>query len=286
MTKLKCVQDALLYIEENLKSKITLEDIADAANYSQWYFHRLFRAVTGFCVNDYLRRRRLSEASHELLYTSRPIRKIAMDYMFESQEAFTRSFGRVCGLTPGRFRKELAPLLGFPALSLDKTYKNILKGVKTMKPRFEQLEAFHVVGVHHRANPNETLHKLWGDFMQRAHEIKHVADPGKAWQVCKYEGSDPDAEIYTFIAGMEVSEPVDIPEGMIAHTVKAAEYAVFEHHGLMDTMHKSYQYIMGVWLPESGYVMAEADSLELYDHRFKVESEDSIFEIWIPVRKA
>jgi predicted transcriptional regulator YdeE len=35
-----------------------------------------------------------------------------------------------------------------------------------------------------------------------------------------------------------------------------------------------------------GYVMAESDSLEIYDERFKVEQPDSVLEIWIPVKKA
>jgi len=275
-----------VYIEENLKRKISLEDIADAANLSQWYFHRLFRIMTGYCVSDYLRRRRICEASHELLYGSKPILQLAGEYQFESQEAFTRSFGSITGISPGRFRKLLPPILRFPALSLDNSYNHLKKGAKMLNPRIETMAAFTVVGVHCTSTPSETLHKLWGDFMQRHTEIKHVKDASKAYQVCVFDHSDPAREEYTFIAGMEVSDTSDVPEGMMAHAVPAAEYAVFEHHGPMDRMHQSYEYIFGVWLPENAYQMADADSLEIYDERFKPESPDSIFEIWIPVKKA
>jgi len=105
MKDTKGVERALNFIEENLGTKISLEDIADAANYSQWYFHRLFRVLTGYCVNDYLRKRRLCEASHVLLYTTKSIAKIAKDFQFESQAAFTRSFSSVAGITPGKFRQ-------------------------------------------------------------------------------------------------------------------------------------------------------------------------------------
>jgi AraC family transcriptional regulator len=286
MTKLQTVEKALLFIEENLKRRIALEDIADAANLSQWYFHRVFRVLTGFCVADYLRRRRICEASHELLYGSKPIRQIAKDYQFESQQAFTRSFREISGVSPGRFRKTIAPTVRFPALSLDKSYKHLRKGATMMKPSFRHMDAFTVVGVHCTANPSETLHKLWGEFMQRAQEIKHVSEPDKAYQVCVFEGSNPEKEEYTFIAGMAVSDPGALPQGMMAHKVPAAEYAVFEHKGAMETMHHSYEYIFAVWLPESGYKMAEADSLEIYDHRFIPDSPDSVFEILIPVLKA
>ncbi len=286
MSNIACVEKALLFMEENLKRRISLEDIADAANFSQWYFHRLFRVLTGYCVNDYLRRRRLCEASHELLYSSKPIKEIATVYQFESQAAFTRSFSSVSGLTPGRFRRQIAPLVRFPAISLDNSYKYLKKGAQTMNPRLETKAAFHVVGVSCRANPSGTLHKLWGEFMQRMAEIKHVAAPDKAYQVCVFEDANPEKEAYTFIAGLEVSDMTDLPDGMLAHTVPQAEYAVFEHLGTMDKMHQTYEYIFGVWLPENGYVMAEADSLEIYDQRFKVNEPDSVFEIWVPVKKA
>ena len=135
MTKTKSIERALQFIEENLKRRISLEDIADAANLSQWYFHRSFRILTGYCVNDYLRRRRISEASHELLYSSRAIIRIARDYQFESQEAFTRSFTGICGISPGRFRKMLSKVIMFPALSLDKSYQHLKKGAKMLSCR-------------------------------------------------------------------------------------------------------------------------------------------------------
>ena len=279
------VERALLFIEDNLCSRITLEDIADAANLSQWYFHRLFRVLTGYCVNDYLRRRRLSEASRALLYTAKPIRQIAREYQFESQEAFTRSFSSITKLSPGRFRKQIAPLLVFPAISLDKSYKFLRQGATKMKPRFATKAAFNVIGVFCRSTPSESLHKLWNDFSARVQEIPNILDQSKAYQVCVFEDANPEKEEYTFIAGMEVKDVSTVPEGMLSHKVQEAHYAIFEHKGLLDTLHKTYEYIFAVWLPDSGYQMVDADSLEVYDERFQVGNPESVFEIWVPVKK-
>jgi len=278
------VAKALQFIEEHLTRQISLEDIADAANFSQWYFHRLFRVLTGYCVNDYLRRRRLCEASHELLYTDRPIREIALKYQFESQAAFTRSFKSVAGITPGRCRRQIASLIRFPALRPE-AYFHPKKGVKMQEPRFVKKDSFNVIGVNCKSDPSQSLHKLWQSFGERYAEIPNVTDPGRAYQVCVFEAPSPTEE-YTFIAGMEVSDISQVPPAMITHRVPAAEYAVFEHHGSLEKMHQSYEYIFGVWLQENGYQMAEADSLEIYDERFNPQSSDSIFEIWIPIVKA
>jgi len=167
MSKIKCIERALQFMESNLKRRISLEDIADAANLSQWYFHRSFRILTGYCVNDYLRRRRICEASHELVYSSKSIRQIAIDYQFESQEAFTRSFSGICGISPGRFRKLLHQVSLFPAISLDRSYQHLRKGEKMLSPKLEKMDAFRVVGVQTQSSPSGTLHKLWADFTQR-----------------------------------------------------------------------------------------------------------------------
>ncbi len=286
MNQKQCVERALLFIEEHLKTPIALEDIADAANYSQWYFHRLFRVLTGYSVIDYLRKRRLYEASYELLYTPKSIRKIAEEYQFESQSAFTRSFSSLCGISPGRFRRQMPPLFRFPALSLDNSYKHLKKGVKDMNAVFKHKESFTVMGVFTKSSPNATLHKLWEDFSQRVGEIPNVSESDKAYQVCVFDPANPDPEEYTFIAGMRVGDGASPAKDMMLHTVPAADYAVFEHHGTMDKMHKTYEYIFGVWMQENAYQMAESDNLEVYDERFKVNQEDSIFEIWIPVKPA
>jgi len=43
--------------------------------------------------------------------------------------------------------------------------------------------------------------------------------------------------------------------------------------------------IWNSWLPQSGYVAADAPGLERYDERFNPETGLGGFEIWIPVRK-
>ncbi len=90
---------------------------------------------------------------------------------------------------------------------------------------------------------------------------------------------------FTYLAGKAVTPDADIPSGMTCRFIPEADYAVFEHHGALDTLQKTYDRIFREWLPTSGYDYADQDDFEVYDQRFNYGEPDSIMEIWIPIRK-
>ena len=92
-----CVRKSIEYINNNLDKKIGLEDIAGRVFMSKFHFHRIFHAVTGKSVAEYIRERRLEEAAKELVNTDSKIVDIALKYQFSSQESFTKAFKRLYG---------------------------------------------------------------------------------------------------------------------------------------------------------------------------------------------
>ncbi|WP_409975107.1 helix-turn-helix transcriptional regulator [Bacillus sp. Bva_UNVM-123] len=99
------LQKTISYIEERLHESVTMEDIAGQAGFSKFHFHRIFQAEIGMSVTEYIRMRRLANASATLLYTNERILDIALHYQFESQEAFTRVFKKYYHLPPGKYRR-------------------------------------------------------------------------------------------------------------------------------------------------------------------------------------
>lgn len=99
------IQATIDYIEENIGKPIDLSDLSKKAFCSVPHFYRIFSSVVGMSVMDYIRKRRLSIAAHELVTTSKRIIDIAFDYEFKSQEVFTRAFLKEFGITPGAYRK-------------------------------------------------------------------------------------------------------------------------------------------------------------------------------------
>lgn len=105
MRYLDGIQIAIDYIEDNLKNRILLKDISKIVGYSMYHFHRIFQSCVKESVTEYIRRRRLTKAAYDILYTNARIIDIALEYQFETHESFTRAFTKMFHITPGLYRK-------------------------------------------------------------------------------------------------------------------------------------------------------------------------------------
>ncbi len=75
-------------IEERLKERIEVSRLARDAGFSRAALYRLFDLVAGRPVLAYIRARRLTEAALEIRSGDRKLIDIALDYRYESHEAF------------------------------------------------------------------------------------------------------------------------------------------------------------------------------------------------------
>lgn len=91
------------YMEENYNQNITLEEMAQIANYSVFYFSRLFHRLTGKKPTEYLRHLRLQKAV-ELLDAGLSVSDTAMRCGFNSPNYFCKSFREEYGKAPSDYR--------------------------------------------------------------------------------------------------------------------------------------------------------------------------------------
>ncbi len=127
------IQKAVDYIENNLCGKIDYAQAAKCACMSAFHFQRVFAAVCGFTVGDYIRMRRLTLAGSELIETDKKIIDIALDCGYDSPESFSRAFSRFHGVSPSEARKT-GKIKSFSRISV----KLILTGGDTMEYRIEK----------------------------------------------------------------------------------------------------------------------------------------------------
>lgn len=279
------IQNAVDFVEENLTSKITLEDVSDTAYFSMYHFHRIFSAMIGSSIKEYIRKRRLTEAAYELVNTKKRIIDIAIEYQFESQQSFTRAFKKMYGVTPGKYRMNKKHFILMQKKRLTEIRLNHLKGGITLKPTIVEKSEFKVIGMkYYGTNNNNEIPELWGKFVKRIGEIKNRVEPKTSLGVCEYVPNLTDESQFSYIACVEVSSFDEIPEGMVSEVVTTNKYAVFTHKGSTDRLGDTYEYIYGTWLPKSEYEPAPAHDFELYDERFNSGSENSEMDIYIPIK--
>ncbi len=94
------VLEVVSLVEKKLPYSWVLDDLAAKISVSKWHLQREFKANTGMSIGQYARTRRLSMAAYEIANTDKRIIDVAMDFDFESQEAFARAFKRQYGISP------------------------------------------------------------------------------------------------------------------------------------------------------------------------------------------
>lgn len=91
------------YIQAHLQEPVTADDVAKAAGYSQYHAARLFKEETGVSPFEYIRRERLLQSAYALRGGRSKILDVALDFVFDSHEGFTRAFTKAFGITPKKY---------------------------------------------------------------------------------------------------------------------------------------------------------------------------------------
>jgi AraC family transcriptional regulator len=284
------IDRALDLIEKGLKGPLTLDRIAGEACYSKYHLTRLFSELTGETVMDYVRKRRISASTKELITGTDSILSIAMAYQFESQEAYTRSFQQVLGIPPGKYRRKgNRHQVTYDRYTLSpESIKKLEK--MNMEPHITEVSERKLVGMktETRLRDNQ-IPRLWQTFMPRRKEVSHAMKTGffavhDRNPDLKMEDFTPDT-LYTSWACIEVSAFEKIPEAMESRTLTGGLYAIFIHHGPAASFKVTLDFIYQQWLPASAYELDQRDQFEIMAEDYlgpnHPEAEE---EVWIPIR--
>lgn len=130
--KINAVQRMQDYIDEHITDPISLHMLAKAAGYSPWHSARIFKELTGKTPFAYIRELRLSRAAIKLRDDNVKIIDVALDFVFDSHEGFTRAFSKQFGMTPQNYCKNKPPLKLFMPRRICDYYLMLQKGVNKM----------------------------------------------------------------------------------------------------------------------------------------------------------
>lgn len=93
------------HIDTHLDGSLRTKDLARLVQLSSFHFCRVFRVSFGHSPHAYITRRRIERAQGLILTTGRTLGEIALDCGFADQAHFTKIFRRLCGESPGEWRR-------------------------------------------------------------------------------------------------------------------------------------------------------------------------------------
>lgn len=264
------IQKAIEYIEEHLTDDMDISDISGIAYLSPFHFQRIFHAMCGCTVGEYIRMRRLSMAGVELMNSGIRVIDLAIKYGYDSPDSFTRAFTKFHGLPPSVAKARGIKLKFLAPIQINKKTGEI----KDMDYRVVEKSQFTVVGYCRRFNSETSytdIPKFWDEvFAKEDNTIEGM------FGVCL----DGDGMSFDYLIADMYLPWKDISDGCVTKTIEACTWAVFPWTGQCpEALQTVNTWVWNEWLPNcTEYELSTNCSLEVY-----LSMEHG--EIWVPVKK-
>lgn len=131
--QVNAVQNMQNYIMEHLGEPITLLGLSRRAGYSPFHSARVFKELTGRAPFEYIRTLRLTQAALKLRDEKPKVMDVALDFVFDTHEGFTRAFSKEFGITPYKYSKSPPPIKLFMPTPVRDEYLFYQKGEGIME---------------------------------------------------------------------------------------------------------------------------------------------------------
>ena len=267
-------QESIDFMEKNLTEDLDIEEIAAIAALSPFYYQRIFGALCGMTVGEYIRSRRMTLAAQELNRNDVKVIDVALKYGYDSPDSFAKAFQKFHGITPSMARESGAPLRSFAPLHI----KITMEGGTMLDYRIVEKAPFTIVGVKRPFNSEtsyQEIPKFWDEWLAQGEDRSIKGTFG----VClDMRGKDFDYWIADLYFPWE-----DIPEGCETRVIPGSYWAQFpcKMSNLQDVNTK----IWSEWLPAlQGYKLMGEYDIEVYLPPEEGSEEMSVY-IWVPLKK-
>ncbi len=268
------IQKSIDYIESKLEDAVEIEKAAQEAFMSCSNYYRMFFALTGYAVKEYIRHRRISSAVKDIRGTEDSILAIALKYGFESNEAFTRAFRRVTGYPPSAFKKNSLNYSFERVNILDKYYDvqdpELLEKYPDIKV-LKELKPFRVAYYcYYGAEPEAGAFSVMSDWLKRS-GLNFAKDKLRIFGFNNPSPASCGQTEYGYEVWVTISDHLVVNDSLVrAKTFEGGLYAVCgvknltgggDGSEIQDTWQR-----LNKWINESKYVSADHQWLEEHLH--------------------
>lgn len=277
-------------IEEKLADEIDIACLARVALTSEYHFRRLFSALAGIPLSEYVRRRRLTLATAEIVANSTSVLDVAVRYGYGSGDAFTRAFKAMHGVTPEQARLPGAVLRSQARMKFHLT----IEGTSNMRHRIVEKEAFRIVGKKARIpvqyeGDNPAIAELHAGLEEglddRLRELADIPElPDLLFVATNYEEGREDGSLCDYYHSVATTQagPADLDE----LEVPASLWVVFEGAGqLPEALQNLWAESFSEWFPSNPYQIVPGPEI-LSVTELSEDWATGSGELWIPVERS
>ncbi|MBI3900172.1 MAG: GyrI-like domain-containing protein [Gammaproteobacteria bacterium] len=264
------------YIHDHLDDDLDLHKLADIACLSPHHWHRTYHALYGETLAATVKRLRLHRAAGYLAQTSMAIEQVAEKSGFGNVQSFTRIFSATYGMPPAQYRKNGSHTQFQPQrqTTMNTTYDIAIKTVPTTKV----IAVEHIGGYMQIGKAFDTLYGWLG--------ARQLITPGMRSAGIYFD--DPTAvaeDELRSCACVITNENVTVELPLKSVEIAGGRYATLRHKGPYADMRAAYQWLYGVWLPQSGEEAANAPIFEEYlNNPRDTAPTELLTDIYLPLR--
>lgn len=273
-------------VESAPAEELDVEAVARAHGTTEYHLRRMFSALAGMPVSEYVRRRRMTLAGAELVGGAPSLLDVAVRHGYGSVEAFSRAFRAVHGIGPAEARRDGGPLRTQPTLR----FRLSVEGSTPMDVTITPLPALHLVGhaaqvplIHRGVNPHIQQHiaAIPAEEHVRLKELNDAEPSGILAVTADVEPDAPEGTPLTFLHGVALRERTPVSEGLDVLRLDAGDWAVFAADGpFPQTLQDLWAATATEWFPSNPWRLRPGPSIVRYR---EFRGDTAACELWLPV---
>lgn len=269
--------------------EIDVAAFARAHGTTEYHLRRMFSALAGMPLSEYVRRRRMTLAAAALVGGAPSLLDVAVRHGYGSVEAFGRAFRAVHGIGPADARRDGGPLRTQPSLR----FRLSVEGSTPMDVTITHRPAFALVGhatevplIHVGVNPQIQAH-IAAIPPEEHTRLKTLGDEEPAGILAVTADIDPDAPEgtpLTYLHGVAVRDDTAIPDDLDALRVVEGTWAVFGADGpFPETLQDLWAATATEWFPSNPWRLRPGPSIVRYR---EFTGDTASCELWLPVEES
>lgn len=271
------VNQSIDYMMQRLDEGITIKEVATHFHYSEFYFSRIFKTVTGESVYAFIKRLKMDQSAIDIkLKQHKAITDIGLDYGY-SPSNYSSAFRQKHSLSPTEFRKSTgAKSIANPfhpeTVDYFETFDVYEAGIRIVLLQDIQVIYERVFGSY------GGLKEKWFQFLDTYKD--HIQDD--TLMIERFYDDPAISSLNRCICDLCITADNTCKLENIA-TIKGGKFATYRFEGEIKDIFCALQGIFAVWFPKSGYEMDEKYGLNIY-RKIDRATGYVVMDLCIPVK--